>query len=73
MPKTAPPNLDLQRARFAQQMTRTALSHQTAISRKCLIDVELRRTRVRFDTAARIAKALDCEIGDLFKCDEVIG
>lgn len=71
MPKA--PNLDLQRERFRQQMSRTALSQQTNISRKCLIDVELRRTRVRMDTAARIAKALNVEITDLFLCDEVIG
>lgn len=67
------PNLDLQRERFRQQMSRTALSQRTNISRKCLIDVELRRTRVRMDTAARIAKALNVEITDLFLCDEVIG
>lgn len=67
------PNLDLQRERFRQQMTRSALSRQTAISRKALIDIEQRRTRVRLDTAARIAKALEVEITDLFQCDEVIG
>lgn len=67
------PNLDLQRERFKQQMTRSALSRQTAISRKTLISIEQRRSKVRFDTAARIAKALDKDIGDLFQCDEVIG
>lgn len=69
----AAPNLDLQRERFRQQMTRAALSRQTAISRKALIDIEQRRTRVRLDTAARIAKALDVEITDVFRCEEVIG
>lgn len=69
----AAPNLNLQRERFRQQMTRAALSRQTAISRKTLIDIEQRRSRVRFDTAARIAKALDKDINDLFECDEVIG
>lgn len=73
MPKTKAPNLDLRRERFAQQMSRTALSHQTNISRKCLIDVEMRRTRVRLDTAARIAKALNKGIDELFEADEVIG
>jgi len=73
MPKTAAPNLDLQRERFKQQMTRTALARSTNISRKCLLDVELRRTRVRLDTASRIAKALDCDVNDLFSAGEVIG
>lgn len=68
-----PPNLALKRERFRQQMTRTSLSQQTNISRKCLIDVELRRTRVRFDTAARIATALGVPITDLFTESEVIG
>lgn len=73
MPRKAAPNLDLQRARFAKQMSRTALSEKTRVSRKALIDIEKRRTRVRLDTAGRIAKALDCEISDLFTMDEVIG
>lgn len=67
------PNLDLQRERFRQQMTRTTLSERTHISRKALIDIEKRRTKVRLNTAAKIAKALDCEITDLFSPDEVIG
>lgn len=67
------PNLDLQRERFRQQMTRSALSRQTGISRKALLDIEQRRTRVRLETAARIAKALDRDINLLFTCDEVIG
>ena len=54
-------------------MSRTALSEKTRVSRKALIDIEKRRTRVRLDTAGRIAKALDCEISDLFTMDEVIG
>ena len=74
MAKRAPaPNLDLQRARFHRQMSRAALSEQTRISRKALNDIERRRTRVRLDTASRIAKALDCEVTDLFTMDEVIG
>jgi DNA-binding XRE family transcriptional regulator len=67
------PNLDLQRERLRQQMSRAALSRQTNVSRKALIDIEMRRTRVRFDTAARIAKALDVPITDVFDCAEVIG
>lgn len=69
----AAPNLDLQRERFRQQMTRSALSRQTAISRKTLINIEQRHSRVRLETAARIAKALNKDITDLFTCDEVIG
>lgn len=72
MPKAAP-NLDLQRERFKQQMTRTALSGHTNISRKALLDIELRRTRVRLDTASRIAKALKVEVLDIFNAGEVIG
>jgi DNA-binding XRE family transcriptional regulator len=71
--RTAAPNLDLQRERFKQQMTRSALSRQTNISRKALLDIEQRRTRVRLDTASRIAKALNVEITDVFELDEVIG
>lgn len=67
------PNLDLQRARFKQQMTRAALSRQTHISRKALLDIERRRTKVRLDTASRIAKALNAEVADIFHLDEVIG
>jgi DNA-binding XRE family transcriptional regulator len=67
------PNLDLQRERFRQQMTRASLSRQTHISRKALIDIEQRRTRVRLGTASRIAKALNKEVSDLFNTDEVIG
>lgn len=67
------PNLDLQRERFRQQMTRTALSRRTHISRKTLLDIEQRNTRVRLDTAARIAKALGVEVTDLFELEEVIG
>lgn len=73
MAPKAPPNLDLQRERFKQQVTRSALSRQTNISRKALLDIELRRTRVRLDTASRIAKALDVEVADLFEMCEVIG
>lgn len=68
-----PPNLALKQERFRQQMTRTTLSQRTNLSRKCLNDVELRRTRVRFDTAARIATALGVPITDLFTETEVIG
>lgn len=73
MPVTKAPNLDLQRERFKQQMTRTALSGRTHISRKALLDIEKRRVRPRLDTAARIAKALNVEITDLFDEAEVIG
>lgn len=73
MARTAAPNLDLQRERFKQQMSRSALSRQTHISRKALIDIEQRRTRVRFDTASRIAKALNVDLIDLFEPGEVIG
>lgn len=69
----APPNLDLQRERFKQQITRSALSRQTNISRKALLDIELRRTRVRLDTASRIAKALNVDVADVFQYSEVIG
>jgi DNA-binding XRE family transcriptional regulator len=67
------PNLDLQRERFRQQMTRSALSRQTQISRKSLINIEGRKSRVRLENAARIAKALNVEITDVFRPDEVIG
>lgn len=67
------PNLDLQRERFRQQMARAELSRQTSISRKALIDIEKRNTRVRLGTAARIAKALQVEITDIFEPGEVIG
>ncbi len=73
MPATAPPNLDLQRERFRQQMTRSELARQTHISRKALLDIEQRRTRVRLGTASRIAKALNVEVTDVFHLDEVIG
>lgn len=73
MARKPAPNLDLQRERFRRQMTRTALSERTGISRKALLDIEKRRTGVRLDTASRIAKALDAEVGDLFTTDEVIG
>lgn len=73
MATKAAPNLDLQRERFKQQMSRSALSRQTHISRKALIDIEQRRTRVRFGTAARIAKALDVDLNDIFEPGEVIG
>jgi DNA-binding XRE family transcriptional regulator len=73
MAKTRQPNLDLRRERFAQQMTRSALSDRTGISRKTLISVESRRSRVRLDTASRIAKALDRDVSDLFDMAEVIG
>ncbi len=73
MAKTKAPNLDLQRERFRQQMTRTALSQSSGISRKALLDIETRKTRVRLDTAARVAKALNVEITDLFEMSEVIG
>lgn len=68
------PNLALQRERLRQQMSRAALSRQTNISRKALIDIELRRTkRVRFESAKRIAEALEVPITDVFDCEEVIG
>lgn len=73
MPVTRGPNLDLQRERFRQQMTRAALSRRTNISRKSLYDIEKRRVQPRLDTAARIAKALKVEITDLFDESEVIG
>lgn len=71
--RTTAPNLDLQRERFRQQMSRTALSQQTGLSRKALLDVEQRRTRPRMDTACRIAKALDCDVEAIFRASEVIG
>lgn len=68
------PNLALQRERLRQQMSRAALSRQTNISRKALIDIELRRThKVRFESAKRIAEALEVPITDVFRCEEVIG
>lgn len=70
---TKAPNLDLQRERFKQQMTRTALSQRTHISRKALLDIEQRRVRPRLDTASRIAKALNVDVVDLFQESEVIG
>lgn len=73
MPVTKAPNLDLRRERFRQQMTRSALERSTGLSRKSLLDIEERRVRPRLDTAARIAKALDREVSDLFDFDEVIG
>lgn len=73
MARTAAPNLDLKRERFRQQMNRSQLSRQTGISREALLDIELRRTRPRMDTASRIAKALNVEVIDLFQLDEVIG
>ena len=73
MPVKQPPNLDLQRERFKQQMTRSTLSRQTGVSRKTLLDIEQRRVRPRLETASRIAKALDVEVVDLFGEAEVIG
>lgn len=73
MSTSAAPNLDLQRERFRQQMTRATLSRRTHISRKTLLDVEQRRTRVRLDTAGRIAKALGVTIEDVFSMEEIIG
>lgn len=73
MPGTQVPNLDLQRERFKQQMTRATLSRRTHISRQSLINIEQRKTRVRLDTAARIAKALNVTVEELFEMDEVIG
>lgn len=70
---TKAPNLDLKRERFRKQMSRTALSHATGISRKALLDVETRKTRPRMDTASRIAKALECEVHEIFDVAEVIG
>lgn len=70
---TRQPNLDLKRERFRQQMSRSALSRQTGLSRTALLDLEQRRTRPRMDTAARIAKALDCEVDQIFDVAEVIG
>lgn len=73
MAQTPPPNLALKRERFKQQMDRSSLSRMTGLSRKTLIEVEQRRSRVRLDTAGRIAAALNKEVGDLFTHDEVIG
>lgn len=74
MPRTRPaPNLLLQRERFRKQMTRSALADQTGVSRKALLDIEKRRTRVRLDTAGRIAQALECGVEDIFDVSEVIG
>jgi len=73
MPATRAPNLDLQRERFRQQMTRASLSRRTHVSRKSLLEIEQRRVRPRLDTAGRIAKALNVEIVDLFDESEVIG
>lgn len=73
MARKPAPNLDLQRARFRAQMSRTDLSDRTHITRKTLLAIEQRKTRVRLDTASRIAKALDREVEDLFRPDEVIG
>lgn len=66
-------NYDLQRARFAQQMSKSELARKASISRKGLHEIETRQVRPRLDTAARIAKALDREILDVFEMDEVIG
>lgn len=73
MPGTQVPNLDLKRERFKQQMNRSTLSRRTHISRKSLIAIEERKTRVRLDTASRIAKALNVSVEDLFELEEVIG
>lgn len=73
MASKSPPNLDLKRERFRRQMSRSALSRDTSLSRKALIDIEERRVRPRFDTASRIAKALDCEVHEIFDVAEVIG
>ena len=73
MPTRAMPNLDLKRERFRQQMSRTELARHTNISRKSLLEIEERRSRVRMHNAARIAKALQVEIEDVFQPDEVIG
>jgi DNA-binding XRE family transcriptional regulator len=71
--RTTAPNLDLKRERFRQQMSRTALSHQSGISRKALLDIETGRRRPRMNTASQIAKALDCEVHEIFNVAEVIG
>lgn len=73
MSVTRGPNLELQRERFRQQMSRSALSQRTHVSRKSLLDIEQRRVRPRLDTAGRIAKALRVDIVDLFDEGEVIG
>lgn len=73
MPVTRGPNLDLQRERFRQQMTRSRRSERTHVSRKSLLKIEQRQVRPRLDTAARIAKALKVEITDIFDEAEVIG
>lgn len=73
MPKTTAPNLALRRERFHQQMTRAGLSRTTGLTRSSLLNVEERRSRVRLDTAGRIAKALNCEVADLFSDEELMG
>lgn len=74
MPKPAP-NHELQRERFKQQVSRTALAQRSGLSKKALISIETRRSRPRLDTAARIARAFPqpVDIADLFHPEEVIG
>jgi DNA-binding XRE family transcriptional regulator len=59
--------------RALQAADDTELARQTHLSRKAILDIELRRTRPRLDTASRIAKALNVAVTDLFAMEEVIG
>lgn len=68
--KTAP-NMALKRARFDAQMSRASLAGATKLAPNTLRNIEVGRARPRMDTAARIAQALNKEVGDLFP--EVIG
>ena len=64
-------NMALKRARFDAQMSRASLAGATKLAPNTLRNIEVGRARPRMDTAARIAQALNKEVGDLFP--EVIG
>lgn len=69
----ARPNHDLHLARVHAQMSRTRLAERSGVSRKHLDSIEKGEHRVRMDTAARIANALDKDIADIFRIEDVIG
>lgn len=52
-------------------MSRASLAGATKLAPNTLRNIEVGRARPRMDTAARIAQALNKEVGDLFP--EVIG
>ena len=66
-------NHDLRRERFRQQMSLTKLARESKTDRNTIRELELGERRPRMTTAARIAKALDVEISEVFDITEVKG